>query len=250
MSANAQDYILHNVKRLVGNKLFQDIMHVMHAKRRILCAKLLIMGARDQKARREARAIFARHQKALPVNHPDARLIESLLSIDRQNARHLKRIIQIYGWPARSEVGDRASHAAWLIAHHADHDHMFQRMCLEEIKIAVKNGEARARDMAYLTDKVLVAEGRRQVYGTQVFDTRSLDVLYKLSGKELEDAMARITYGTNRSEPLQPLPIDDMDNVDRRRAEVGLPPLRAYIIQINRKVNAGQCHPRQHQNIA
>ncbi len=249
MSATVQDYILHHVKRLVGHKLFQDFMHVMYAKRRILCTKLLVMGARDQKARREARAIFARHQKALPVDHPDARLIESLLSIDRQNARHLKRIIQLYGWPARSEVGDRASHAAWLIAHHADHDHMFQRMCLEKIRIAVQNNEAHARDMAYLTDKVLVAEGRRQVYGTQVFDTRSLEMLYKLSGKELEDAMARIAHGINRSEPLQPLPIDDIDHVDRRRAEVGLPPLRAYIIQINRKVNAGQCNPPHHQDI-
>lgn len=55
---------------------------------------------------------------------------------------------------------------------------------------------------ALLLDRVLVAEGKRQVYGTQA----------KLKGKE-----------------FVPDPIEDEANVDKRRAEVGLPPLSEYL---------------------
>ncbi len=228
--------IISLAHRVVTSNLFQDVMHVLHARRPLLCARLLRMGYLDQRARRQARAIFCKHS-ALPVDHPDARRVERLLSIDRRNTRCMKRIVARHGWPAQSDVGPKAARAAWLVVHHADHDHMFQRACLGHLRAAVERGEASPRSLAYLTDKVRVAEGRPQVYGTQVFDTRQLDVLYRLSGKELMDAMGRIHAGTSRH-PLQPLPIEDEANVDQRRAEVGLPPMRVYIAQINRRANA------------
>ncbi|GAB4472597.1 MAG: hypothetical protein Kow00124_10710 [Anaerolineae bacterium] len=229
-----REKIIALAHRVVTSNLFQDVMHVLHARRPLLCARLLRMGYLDQRARKQARAIFCRHA-ALPVDHPDARRVERLLSIDRRNTRRMKRIIARHGWPAQSDVGPKAARAAWLLVHHADHDHMFQRACLAHLRAAVGRGEASPRSLAYLTDKVLVAEGRPQIYGTQVFDTRQLDVLYRLSGKELMDAMGRL-YSGSSSQPLQPLPIEDEANVDHRRAEVGLPPMRVYIAQINRRV--------------
>jgi len=214
-------------------------MHALHARKKLLCAQLLWMGHRDQLSRKKAREIFCRHA-VLPVDHPDARKVEKLLSIDKANTRRMKRLIKRHGWPKVSDVGPKAARAAWLLVHHADHDHMFQRKCLKHLETAVQMGEAKPRDLAYLTDKVRVAEGRAQVYGTQVFDVRQLDVLYRLSGNHLVDAMDRIQGSIRNRQPLQPLPIEDEVNVDKRRAEVGLPPLRVYITQINRRFHAEQ----------
>jgi hypothetical protein len=59
----------------------------------------------------------------------------------------------------------------------------------------VKKGEATGRQLAYLTDRLLVADKRKQLYGTQLV------------------VVAR---------KFEPAPIDDEANVDRRRKEVGL----------------------------
>ncbi len=55
--------------------------------------------------------------------------------------------------------------------------------------------------MAYLTDRVRVAEKQKQVYGTQ---------FQEVDGK------------------LEPDPIEDEVRVDTRRQAVGLPPLAKY----------------------
>jgi hypothetical protein len=60
-------------------------------------------------------------------------------------------------------------------------------------------GEVSRQDLAYLTDRVLVNDGKKQRYGTQM--------------------------GMN----FEPQPIEDAGNVDQRRAEVGLPPLAEYV---------------------
>ena len=64
---------------------------------------------------------------------------------------------------------------------------------------------------ALLFDRVLVREGKPQVYGTQA---KGLD---QWKGKE----------------PVLE-PIEDEANVDRRRAEVGLPPLSEYRVTLKR----------------
>ena len=56
-------------------------------------------------------------------------------------------------------------------------------------------------NLAYLTDRVLLAEGKKQLYGTQ---------FTVVDGK------------------WKPRPLEDEANVDKRRAEVGLPPLAEY----------------------
>jgi hypothetical protein len=62
-------------------------------------------------------------------------------------------------------------------------------------------------ELCSLADRVLVAEGKPQVYGTQA------------------KAPGRLWKG---HEPV-PEPIEDERNVDKRRAEVGLPPLADYL---------------------
>ena len=65
--------------------------------------------------------------------------------------------------------------------------------------------EVSQRDLAYLTDRVLLAEGKKQIYGSQ---------FQQKDGK------------------LLPSPIEDEANVDKRRKEVGLNPLAEYAKQL------------------
>jgi hypothetical protein len=72
---------------------------------------------------------------------------------------------------------------------------------------AAERGEATRTDLAYLTDRVLLAEGQPQEYGTQ------------MSGTE---------------EGWAPKNLRDPDNVDARRAAVSLGPVSEYSERISR----------------
>lgn len=48
-------------------------------------------------------------------------------NVDIENTKKLRAIINKYGWPDANLVGVEASHLAWLIAQHSDHDIKFQK---------------------------------------------------------------------------------------------------------------------------
>jgi hypothetical protein len=159
--------------------------------------ELLKMVKEDQEVRKAL----------LKTSSPDPALVRRIADIDRKNTARLKEIIEKLGWPGKSKVGDEGAHAAWLLVQHADRDRAFQKRCLSLMERALKAQEASPTDFAYLTDRVLVGENKKQVYGTQF---RTVD------GK------------------LEPYPIEEEKNVDRRRKEVGLPSLAEYQKEIER----------------
>lgn len=120
---------------------------------------------------------------------------------DKSRAARMKEIITKFGWPGRSLVGYEAAASAYLVTAHAAFDVPFQRMALEQMK-KLPPCEVESMHLASLTDRVLLAEGKKQIYGMMF---------------ELKD-------GT-----LVPKPIEDEANVDRRRAELGLQPLTEYL---------------------
>jgi hypothetical protein len=67
--------------------------------------------------------------------------------------------------------------------------------------LAAPETEVRPAHIAYLTDRVLLAEGKSQVYGTQM---TMVDAEYR------------------------PINLRDHDSVDERRAQVGLGTMAAY----------------------
>jgi hypothetical protein len=91
-----------------------------------------------------------------------------IIAMDDDNTAWLQSVLDRLGWPGRMMVGDEAAHAAWLIAQHADRHPAFQRRCLTLLKRAVARDDASAVDLAYLTDRVLLASGKAQLYGTQL----------------------------------------------------------------------------------
>jgi hypothetical protein len=135
-------------------------------------------------------------------NPPPKRVIDAVRKADEENRAWLKGVVEKRGWPGKSLVGEDGAHAAWLLAQHADADLPFQRKCLGLLEAAVKQGEAAGVDLAYLTDRVLAAEGKKQRYGTQL----------ELKGGK-----------------LVPRPVEDPEKLDARRKELDLVPMAEYV---------------------
>jgi hypothetical protein len=117
-------------------------------------------------------------------------------TIDVANMKRLAEIINEYGWPGLRFAG-AASQNAFLVLQHADK--ASQRKYLPLLRDAVKRSDALGANLAMLEDRVRIADGKPQLYGSQ------------LSGR-----------------PLKFEPIEDEINVDERRRSVGLQPLADY----------------------
>jgi len=130
--------------------------------------------------------------------------------VDFCNTKVMRKVVAKYGWPTIDLVGKRASQDAWLLVQHADHDLIFQKRCLALIKKVYRLNPkfVYLRNIAYLTDRVLIHMGKKQLYGTQL----------------------RIQKGS-----FVPLPIKDRKNLDNRRRTMNLLPFKAYQKQINKK---------------
>jgi hypothetical protein len=115
-------------------------------------------------------------------------------SIDEENTAWLESTVRHDGWPTISVVGEEASQAAWLLVQHADHKPEFQSKCLAMMKL-LPEGEIKLANIAYLEDRVRVAEGKSQLYGTQFY---------------------------KEGDHFGPRPIEDEENLEARRASMGL----------------------------
>lgn len=122
-----------------------------------------------------------------------------------RQADRLKEILARHGWPERRLVGRDGATAAYEIAKAASSDRIFQRDCLELMEASWREGQVDAANYAELYDTVCIAFGSPQRYGTQ----------------------AHIQNGK-----LEFYPIEKPEQVDLRRAAMGLPPLDEYREQL------------------
>jgi hypothetical protein len=120
---------------------------------------------------------------------------------DAYNIKRLEEIIAEIGWPKRSEVGERAASAAFLILQHSDLS--YQKKYLPLAREAVAANEMRGSSLALLEDRILLREGKKQIYGSQVRQ--------------------------NDAGQWEASSLEDPANVDQRRASVGLGPLAQYL---------------------
>jgi len=168
---------------------------VQSAQKPALRAKLLQRVKADQAIRNEM------IQKG--ADHPDQSILARMEVIDSANTKLMKGIIRQYGWPSQKLVGHDGTEAAFLLVQHGDL--VLQKEAMPSVKKAYEAGELSGQDYALLLDRVLVTEGKPQVYGTQ----------------------AKRFDQWNGREPVFE-PIEDEANVDKRRAEVGLFPMSEY----------------------
>lgn len=99
-------------------------------------------------------------------------------------------------------IGNQGNLTLFLVIQHADLE--TQEEYLPMMREAVKNGNASSRNLALLEDRVALGKGEKQIYGSQVNRDQETGEYYVL-------------------------PLIDPDNVDKRRADVGLGPIQDYI---------------------
>ncbi len=83
-----------------------------------------------------------------------------------------------------------------------------QQKYLPMMRDAVKKNNARSSSLALLEDRIALRTGKRQIYGSQI-------------GRDQETGEFYVS------------PIEDPENVDKRRAEVGLGTIQDYISNWN-----------------
>lgn len=159
------------------------------------------LSLKDQLLQRAARDQAARFNWLKNPN--DEELRDAVLRVDQENTEWLRGWLDDgHGWPRLSEVGAEAARAAFLLAQHSA-DKAFQRRCLDLMTPLVQEKEVEPMDWAYLLDRVRLAEGQKQVYGSQILQ--------------------------NPDGTLSVAPLEDPDQVDARRAQLGMPPLAEYL---------------------
>ena len=142
------------------------------------------------------------HRAQTGAHSPDVGQRLAWHRVTARNGDRLAQIMDAHGWPTVTLVGKEAARRAFLIAQHADRQLDVQRRALKLMEQAVAAGEASVRDLAFLRDRVLVNEGHKQIYGTQIADLRD-------------------------GVPI-PWPCQEPDRVDELRAEVGIEPFATY----------------------
>lgn len=121
---------------------------------------------------------------------------------DSLNLIQVKAIFDKYGWLSAEEVGESGAAALFLVIQHSGLT--TQEAYLPMLREAVKNGKAKLGDLAMLEDRIAIRQGKRQIYGSQI-------------GRDPETLLFFVS------------PLDDPDNVDKRRAEAGLMPMAQYV---------------------
>ena len=160
--------------------------------------ELLQMEREDQAVRERFGAAISAHGGDLPMDDP-TRL--AAIHVDEMNLPKLKHIINQDGFPTIAMVGLDGVHAAFLLTTHADHDPLFQAKILTIVTPRLQTHEMDGNQFALLTDRVLLAQGKQQRYGTQ----------FEGNGDE-----------------MKPKPIQDEAHVDERRRALGLISIKNY----------------------
>ncbi len=138
-------------------------------------------------------------------------------ALHHKNAEILDEIIDHIGYPTTEKVGKEASEAAWLVIQHAIARPDFMRKCLKLLEDSTPETHAERINIAYLSDRITVFEGRPQLYGTQ--------------------------FDWNENGKLSPNIYDDLNKVNERRKSLGLNSLEDQTASIRNRARKENQHP-------
>lgn len=132
-----------------------------------------------------------------------------MAKVDADNTAYIKELVKDVGWIDVARFGRGSADAAFLLVQHSG-DLPLMLAALPAIEKDVRAGHADGQNFALLYDRTQLMSGGMQRYGTQVTQTED----GKLVVRKLEDP----------------------DNVDARRQELGMRPLREYLALFGRDV--------------
>ena len=121
---------------------------------------------------------------------------------DSINLIKVKNILDTRGWLGRNVIGGQGNTTLFLVIQHSDIE--TQKKYLPMMREAVTAGNASGSSLALLEDRVALREGNRQIYGSQI-------------GRDMDSGEYYVS------------PLVDPENVNERRAEVGLGPIEDYV---------------------
>jgi len=220
------DYLINDndLKPLYNDPRWEEIKSIVKSNKekkeanynKKLVAILDTIFTDDQKSRDQLNAVAEKYgweSREVDSMVNDKAFKEKLRKTDSINTVRITSIIDHYGWLGADVVGELGNSTFFAVIQHSDLK--TQEKYLPVMREAVKNGKARADQLALLEDRVALKEGRRQIYGSQLG----------------MDPITKKTYVC---------PLEDPDNVDARRDRVGLPPMQEYIEPAGIKWDAAQ----------
>lgn len=168
-----------------------------------LVAKLDTIFRDDQQSRMKLKPTTEQYGE----NSNELKSLKRRISeLDSINVIKVARILDERGWLGADVIGQQGNTTLFLVIQHANLD--VQLKYLPMMRDAVQKGNAQASGLALLEDRIALRQGKRQIYGSQI-------------GKDPDT-------GANYVAPLE-----DPDNVDKRRAQVGLGPIAEYVLKYN-----------------
>jgi len=120
--------------------------------------------------------------------------IKKMQKIDEYNRENIEIILGRYGWIPKSKIGEKASDAIFYIVQHSNEELL--EKYFSQFKALADSGEANPRLCAMMEDRLLMWQGKKQIFGTQAADFRP-------------------------DKKMAIWPIEDPGNVDARRKKIG-----------------------------
>lgn len=161
------------------------------------------MAYKDQKSQKDLIEAIKLHKGKSVIDS----LENDKKRIFEKNCKVCIEILDNYGYPNYDIVSEDTSNDYWLLIQHCDKNVKFQKKALKQLEKFSKIGKASLINMAYLRDRVNKNSNKPQIYGTQVF--------------------------RNKDGNYEAYPIQNIENVDERRKNVGLEPLQEYLDAMN-----------------
>lgn len=120
---------------------------------------------------------------------------------DNRNLQIIKKLLDTHGWPTKAEVGNTGNTTVFLVIQHSDL--ATQQKYFPMAKQAAERGDLSKSGLALLQDRILIGEGKAQIYGSQL---------------HTDPTTGKTAFS----------PIEDEAHVDERRAAIGMEPLASY----------------------
>ncbi len=187
-----------DLESLRHDKRWDEFMARLQKRRTPLVNMLDSIYLADQRGRQQLQEIektYGHDSKEMEALWADINIADSI------NLLKVRKIIDSLGWPGPDTLGERGSRTLFLVIQHSNQQ--TQEQYLPLMRAAAEKGNADKSALALLEDRVALAQGKRQLYGSQI--------------------------GRGKDGKYYVMPLHNPDSVDIRRRSMALGRLSYYL---------------------
>lgn len=169
------------------------------------CNDSLAIKQKLKTIREADQEIRARIIQEMATKDPEAmkKIALEMKASDRQNQLYIASLLDQCGWPKGLNAVE--NNTIFLVIDHADT--AFMSKYFPVLKVQADMGIVAKTDLATLQDRMQLRNGKKQTFGTQTLKTGNIVTIW---------------------------PIDNPDDLDTRRKQMGLMPMSEYIILLKK----------------